>query len=90
MPRHHDDDEEDEDERDNELPDESDQDPAGDDSPEATEECPHCEAEVYWGAERCPACGRYLSEEDAPTERKSWFLIAVVVGLLLVILWSFL
>jgi zinc-ribbon domain len=53
-----------------------------------TAPCPHCQAPVYEGAEQCPACGIYLSEEDAPPSRKPWWLVlGAVLGLFAVYLW---
>jgi len=50
--------------------------------------CPHCRAPVYEGAEQCPACGLYLSEEDAPPGRKRWWIVlGAVLGLFAVYLW---
>jgi len=73
--------------RDRELPDASDMDDPDDEDDHASEtvECPWCRASVYEAAERCPKCGRYLSDEDAP-RRYPWWLIAGVVLCLIVIL----
>jgi hypothetical protein len=52
--------------------------------------CPHCRAPVYEGAEQCPACGNYLSEEDAPPARKPlWIVIGFALGLTVACLWAF-
>lgn len=45
---------------------------------EETMACPYCRAEIWEGALRCPRCERYLSDEDAPTDRKPWWLIVGV------------
>lgn len=51
--------------------------------------CPHCEAPIYEGAEQCPNCGQYISEEDAPPTRKPWWLIiGFVLGLSVACLWA--
>ena len=42
----------------------------GDDDAE-TVPCPHCGAEVYEDAERCPRCERYLSAEDRPSPSRA-------------------
>jgi hypothetical protein len=73
-------------------PDESDMD--DDDSDEtdvATIQCPHCGADVYEFAERCPTCGRYISEEDAPprSTHPRW-VIATATVLLLIMLYALL
>jgi hypothetical protein len=58
------------------------------DDEDPTIDCPHCGAEVYDDAEQCPACGRYLTEEDAPAKLPPlWILIGVVVCILIVIAW---
>jgi ribosomal protein L37E len=56
--------------------------------------CPHCGKAVYEQAERCSACGRYLSEEDSPRTGHPRWVIATTLLLLAVILygwvkWSF-
>ncbi len=72
MPRTFDDDEEDEDFDD------------GDD----TIPCPHCKKQIYDGAEQCPYCGNYISEEDSPREGKPvWIIIGGVLCLAVVIMW---
>jgi len=63
---------------DRELPDASDMDDDDeDDTP--TEPCRYCRRTVYDGAEVCPACGNYLSREDAPA-RASWYPLWVIIG----------
>jgi len=82
MPRHAttlDDDYED----DREDPNPSDMDDEADDASDesATEECPHCGEEISEYAQKCPACDRYLSKEDAParTEHPRWVVITAIV-----------
>jgi hypothetical protein len=61
-----------------------------DDEPDDDETipCPHCQAPVYEGAEQCPACGNYLSEEDDPPARKSWWIVlGAILCLLIACLW---
>ena len=76
MPRHADD----WDEADEWQPDEDslDDPPADDDEP--TLPCPYCRRDVIEGSPRCPYCGNYISEEDAPASRKPWW---IVIGVLL-------
>jgi hypothetical protein len=38
--------------------------------------CPYCKRPIHEDAQRCPYCERYLSEEDAPSSRKPWWIIA--------------
>ena len=60
----------------------------GDDEDDNTVPCPHCKKDVYDGAEQCPYCGQYISEEDKPRESKPvWIVIAGAVCLAMVILW---
>jgi hypothetical protein len=60
-----------------------------DDDRDATIPCPHCGAEIYDDAEQCPACGEYLSDEDAPAARRPWWiLIGVAICLAIVVAWS--
>lgn len=73
--------------RDPELPDEADQDPPGDELASATDECPHCGAEIIWGSEWCPKCGEYLSREDSPSKQATWIVVTAVVCLLTMLLW---
>jgi hypothetical protein len=77
-----DDDYEDDDDR--EDPDRADMDDddeaaAGFDS--ATEECPHCGEEISEYAQRCPACDRYLSREDAPppNQHPRWVIVTALI-----------
>ncbi|QEL13839.1 hypothetical protein [Limnoglobus roseus] len=41
--------------------------------------CRYCRAEIAEGTEQCPKCGNYQSGEDAPPERRSWFIIVVML-----------
>lgn len=62
----------------------------GEDEDEPTIACPYCGAEIHEEAQRCPACGEYLSAEDAPARRRPWWIvIGVVVCLWLVYRWTF-
>lgn len=60
-----------------------------DDEGEPTIACPYCGAEIHEDAPRCPSCGEYISTEDAPVQRKPWWIvIGVAICLLLVYLWT--
>jgi hypothetical protein len=48
--------------------------------------CPYCGAEMSEVAEVCPRCRRYLSAEDAPPARRPPWVVAGVVGCLVVVL----
>jgi predicted nucleic acid-binding Zn ribbon protein len=52
------------------------------DEEEATFPCPYCKHPIHEESQRCPHCGNYISEEDAPPARKPWWII---VGALLVL-----
>lgn len=49
--------------------------------------CPHCLAVISDESERCPACGNYLSEEDAPRRQPWWVLLGVLICLALTLYW---
>lgn len=52
--------------------------------------CPYCNQPVYEGAERCPNCESYLSEEDQPAgQRPWWVLIGILLCALIVVMWIF-
>jgi hypothetical protein len=60
----------------------------GSEENEPTVPCPYCKREIHEDSQRCPHCGNYLSEEDAPPSRKPWWLIlGVIVCLYLVYRW---
>ena len=72
---------------DREAPDEAEWDPDGGEGV-GTEDCPYCGEEIYEGAVKCPGCGKYLSEEDAPRKRKPWWiLLAVALAMAAVLTW---
>ena len=75
----------DEDLDDRESPDE----PAEEDEDEETVPCPYCLRPVYEDAERCSACGRYLSREDAGRPRRHpwWLIVGVLLCLAVVLGW---
>ena len=49
--------------------------------------CPYCHKPVYEDAERCPACGNYLSREDAPSRPATWLVVTVIICLAIVLAW---
>ncbi len=53
-----------------------------DDEDEPTIPCPYCRRPIHEEAERCPHCEQYISQEDAPSSRKPWWLlVGVAAGL---------
>jgi hypothetical protein len=54
---------------------ESNGDEASGDDDHATSPCPYCGRSICDDSERCPYCGNYISTEDAPSERKPWWVI---------------
>jgi predicted nucleic acid-binding Zn ribbon protein len=51
--------------------------------------CPVCGEAIYDDAERCPACGHYLSREDSqPANKPLWIVFGALLCLLIVILWA--
>lgn len=62
--------------------------PDEDEDDDETVPCPHCQRPVYEGAEQCPHCGLYISEEDKPAESKpKWIVIGGLICVVIVILW---
>jgi hypothetical protein len=59
------------------------------DDEEPTIPCPYCRREILEDPERCPHCKHYISKEDAPPERKPWWIIVgVIVCLYVVYRWN--
>jgi uncharacterized Zn-finger protein len=48
-------------------------------------DCPYCGEEIHEYAERCPHCEKYISQEDAPSANKSWWIVLGVVLALLAV-----
>ena len=48
--------------------------------------CPHCGEQIHEDAQRCPHCEQYISQEDAPSARKPWWVVAGVIVCLYVVL----
>jgi predicted nucleic acid-binding Zn ribbon protein len=65
---------------DREAPDESDVNENDDD--DETVPCPYCRKPVYEGAELCPHCRKYLSDEDAPRRRSPLIWTGVILAIL--------
>jgi len=70
------------------VADDEDWDHGDDPDEEPTIPCPYCRQQIHEDAQRCPACGQYLSEEDAPPARKPWWLVlGVLLALYAVYRW---
>jgi hypothetical protein len=58
------------------------------DEDEPTIHCPYCRRQIHEDAPRCPYCEQYISREDAPPPRKSWFIVAgTIVTLYILYRW---
>jgi len=63
-------------------------DEAGDAEEEPTLPCPQCRREIHEESQRCPYCGHYLTEEEAGSRRKPWWIIlGVILALYVVYRW---
>jgi hypothetical protein len=45
------------------------------DEDEPTIPCPYCKREIHEESERCPYCENYITQEDAPSSGKPWWII---------------
>ncbi len=50
--------------------------------------CPHCGETMLEAADHCPACNRWITNEDPPNKRHPWWIVAVVLILLATIVMS--
>jgi len=46
---------------------------------ESTIPCPYCQRDIHEDSQRCPYCENYLSQEDTPPARHSWWIIVGVL-----------
>jgi hypothetical protein len=53
-----------------------------------TEPCPYCGEPIYDDTVRCPHCEQYLSDEDVPPARRSWWMFLLALLCLAVLLWQ--
>jgi hypothetical protein len=68
-----------------EDPDPSDQDVDVNDD---TIPCPWCRTPIYENSEFCPHCGKYVTEEEAPSSRYPvWIIVGVVLGVIASAIW---
>jgi hypothetical protein len=54
---------------------------------EPTVPCPYCNRAIHEDAPRCPYCENYISAEDSPPTRKSWFIILGAIVTLILMYW---
>lgn len=54
---------------------------------EPTIRCPYCREEMLECLPQCPACHRYLSEEDSPPAQTAWWVILGAILALGVACW---
>ena len=50
-------------------------DSVGPDDDEPAVSCPYCRREIPEDVARCPYCENFVSAEDAPPERKRWWIV---------------
>jgi hypothetical protein len=55
---------------------------------DTTDECPYCRASIYEDSVRCPACGNYLSQEDAPSGHSWFFIVCAILCLIAALGWA--
>jgi hypothetical protein len=65
-----------------------DEDGSENDDEESTIPCPYCRRPIYEESQRCPYCGSYISAEDAaPTRKRWWIIVGVVLALYVIYRW---
>lgn len=64
-------------------------DPEPDADDDGTVPCPYCGEDMLEDSPRCPSCGNYISDQDAPAEKKPpWIIITAVILLVLALSWA--
>lgn len=72
------------------VPDEDEEWVPDDDDEDDTMPCPHCGEAIYDGAEQCPECGKYISEEDAPRRSwPAWVVLGFIAAFAVTLMWVF-
>ena len=76
---------------DDEFPDEDwDEDDIGEQDDEAEVlPCPHCGADVYEDAPKCPACGHYITFESSLWSSRPWWWILLGLLGIAAVIWAF-
>lgn len=44
--------------------------------------CPNCGETMLEDAEYCPACDRWITSEDQPQKRQSWWIVVIILALI--------
>lgn len=44
--------------------------------------CPYCGETMLEAADYCPSCQRWITSEDRPAKKLSWWVIAIIVVLI--------
>jgi hypothetical protein len=62
-----------------------------DDESTDTARCPHCGAEVYEDADKCPVCGEWILRAGvSPARLRPWWWIALALAAAGLLLWAIL
>lgn len=54
---------------------------------DATLPCPACGAAMFEEADRCPACGDYVTPGGRPSARPPWVILTAIVCLVAAVWW---
>jgi len=76
-----------EDDESGEGPSQADLDELGDDGPTDVAPCPACGAEIYEDADRCGACGQYVTVRHSSRAAGLWLWIVVALAILGLLGW---
>ncbi len=61
---------------------------SSEDDDDDTVPCPYCHRPIHEDSQRCPSCENYISEEDAPSKTKPWWIVAgALLCLFIVLMW---
>ena len=59
-----------------------------DDSDDGYIPCPHCGETMLEAADHCPYCDRWITNEGLPAKRHPWWIVAIVLILVFVLVMS--
>jgi hypothetical protein len=61
----------------------------GDGNDDILRACPSCKRQIHGEAERCPFCGDYVVDEDAPRRRLPvWMIVGALLAFLVLAAWA--